>query len=182
MKPEKIQLLNEEECKKIKSFILNNEQKIKSLGPDIYPKTSDDSLTGRYSVYNYMYDLPGEIILPKFKKIFIEHGLMFPVSIQSWANTFRKNEGIDLHHHANQAEDFFCANLFIDGDENIGTNFIIDKKDINIKNKKGEIIFFKSLLDHYVKKNTSDSIRITMAFDIYSGIKIDNPTRFYILT
>ena len=178
---EKIQLLNEDECTKIKDFILNNEQKIKTLGPDIYPGTGEDSLTGRYSVYNYMYDLPGKIILPKFKKIFTENNLMFPISIQSWANTYRKNEGINIHHHAGNFEKFICANLFIDGEEDIGTNFIINNEDINIKSKKGEIIFFDSLLDHYAKKNTSNSIRITMAFDIYLGTEEKNLNRYYIL-
>ena len=87
-------LLNKEECEQIKNFILNNEERIKSLGPDIYAGTSDNSLTGRYSVYNFMYDLPGDIIIPKLKEIFIKDKLNFPISIQSWANIFRKNEGI----------------------------------------------------------------------------------------
>jgi hypothetical protein len=175
-----VNLLNEEECSKIKKFILDNEKKIKSLGPDIYLGTSEDSLTGRFSVYNYMYDLPGDIIIPKLKKVFIKDKLTFPINIQSWANIFRKNEGIKKHtHSSNSKDDFICANLFIYGDENIGTNFIINGKDINYKNNIGEIVFFPCSLEHYVKENEGDRMRITMAFDIHQNTITQNLKRFY---
>ena len=178
----KINLLNKEECEKIKTFILQNEKKIKSLGPDIYPGTSDDSLTGRYSVYNFMYDLPGDIIIPKLKKIFVEDKLNFPISIQSWANIFRKKEGIKKHAHSNnQKDNFICANLFIYGDENIGTTFILNEKQINYKNNVGEIIFFPCNLEHYVKENNGIDIRITMAFDIHLNIEMQDKKRYYII-
>jgi hypothetical protein len=173
-------LLNKEECEKVKTFILDNEQKIKSLGPDIYPGTSDDSLTGRYSVYNFMYDLPGDIIIPKLNKIFIEDKLNFPISIQSWSNIFRKNEGIKKHAHSTYPKDnFICANLFIYGDENIGTTFIINGKQINYKNNVGEIMFFPCNLEHYVNENKGEDIRITMAFDIHQNTISENKKRFY---
>jgi hypothetical protein len=173
-------LLNKEECEKIKTFILNNEERIKSLGPDIYEGTSDNSLTGRYSVYNFMYDLPGDIIIPKLKEIFIKDKLNFPINIQSWANIFRKNEGIKKHAHSNDPKDnFICANLFIYGDETIGTTFIINEKHINYKNNIGEIMFFPCNLEHYVNKNEGNDIRITMAFDIHLDSITNNTKRFY---
>jgi hypothetical protein len=129
-----------------------------------------------------MYDLPGSIILPKFKKLFKKNKFKFPISIQSWANTFRKNEGIAKHKHQFPNEKkFICANLFICGNENIGTNFIINDKDIKHKNSIGEIMFFTSDLEHYVEKNSDKNIRITMAFDIYLNTEMKDKKRFYIL-
>jgi hypothetical protein len=178
----KIVLLNKKECKIIENFILENEEKIKSLGPDIYEGTENDSLTGRFKVYNFMYDLPGKIIIPKLKNLFKLKKIKLPISIQSWANIFRKNEGIKKHKHSNDTDNrFICANLFISGDENIGTNFIVDNKDINYKNNVGEMMFFLSDLEHYVNKNTKNDVRITMAFDIYPNIEMQNTTRYYIL-
>jgi len=179
---QKIPLISKKECKEIKNFILTNEEKIKSLGPDIYPGTSENSLTGRYSIYNYMYDLPGLIILPKLKKLFKKNKYSFPISIQSWANTFRNNEGIEKHkHQLSNEKQFICANLFICGNEDIGTNFIINNKDVKHKNSIGEIMLFPSDLEHYVEKNYDKNIRITMAFDIYLNTKIEDKKRFYIL-
>lgn len=178
----RINLLNKEECEKIKNFILNNEEKIKSLGPDIYPGTSEDSLTGRYSVYNFMYDLPGDIIIPKLKEIFVKDKLNFPISIQSWANIFRKNEGIKKHAHSTDPKDsFICANLFIYGDENIGTTFTINEKQVNYKNNIGEIMFFPCNLEHCVKENNGTDIRVTMAFDIHQKSMAENKKRFFTL-
>ena len=178
----KINFLNKNEIKKIKKFIIDNEKRIKSLGPDEYAGTKEDSLTGRYKVYNYMYDLPGKIILPKFKELFKSHNMSFPISIQSWANMFRKNEGIAKHkHYSFKDQEFLCANLFICGDINIGTNFIINNKDIHYKNTVGEIMFFKSNLEHYVKNNKKNNIRITMSFDIYFNKEMEDLKRFYIL-
>jgi hypothetical protein len=178
----KINFLTKKECKIIKNFILENEEKIKSLGPDEYDLTENNSLTGRFKIYNFMYDLPGEIIIPKFKKLFKIKNINLPVSIQSWANTFRKNEGIKKHKHSDDLNNkFICANLFIYGNENIGTNYILNNKDINYKNNLGEIMFFDSNLEHYVNKNTENNVRITMAFDIYPNREIKDKKRFYIL-
>jgi len=164
----KKQILSIEECNEIKKFILENEEKIKTLGLDTYPKTSENSLTGRHEVYNYLYNLPGDILIPKLKKILIKNKIKFPIKIKCWANIFRKNEGIEQHKHNYENNfNFFCANLFIDGDEEIGTTFIIKDRPIKHKNKKGEIIFFSDKLEHYVDKNNSNNIRISMALDFY---------------
>jgi hypothetical protein len=179
---DKINFLNKKECEVIKDFILENEERIKSLGPDEYYGTSENSLTGRYNIYNFMYDMPGEIILPKLKNLFKLNNVQYPISIQSWANIFRKNENILMHRHTDNPNDnFICANLFIWGNENIGTNFIINGEDINHKNNMGEIMFFPNYLYHYVNKNMEDNIRITMAFDIHPNIEMQNKKRFYVI-
>ena len=64
--------LTGEESETISSFILETENYVKSIGPDNYMGTSDDSLTGRYWCYNYLHDMPGEILIPKIKDIFGE--------------------------------------------------------------------------------------------------------------
>ena len=46
--------LTEEECLLISNFVLENEREIKSLGPDYYDGTPDDSLTGRFYLFNYL--------------------------------------------------------------------------------------------------------------------------------
>ena len=61
--------LSSQECDIISQYIIDNENMVKSIGPDIYSKTSDDSLTGRYSVFNYLYYPPGKILIPKLKNI-----------------------------------------------------------------------------------------------------------------
>ena len=93
-----------------------------------------------------------------------------------------KKEGIKKHAHSNnQKDNFICANLFIYGDENIGTTFILNEKQINYKNNVGEIIFFPCNLEHYVKENNGIDIRITMAFDIHLNIEMQDKKRYYII-
>ena len=46
--------LSEDECSEISDFVLNNEDKIKSMGPDHYDGTRDNSLTGRFYLFNYL--------------------------------------------------------------------------------------------------------------------------------
>lgn len=163
--------LTEEESKLISDYILKTESDVKSLGEDIYPGTSDDSLTGRYTIHNYLNYFPGKILIPKLKSIFKE-GV-----IQCWANTFRKGEGIEPHEHG---EGFLSANVFLSGNPNIGT-FYGNKK---IKNEIGKLIVFSSETIHYVNPNPSDVIRVSMAFDIYpisamERTEFHNKFRFY---
>ena len=47
--------LTGEESETISSFIMETENYVKSIGPDNYIGTGDDSLTGRYWCYNYLY-------------------------------------------------------------------------------------------------------------------------------
>jgi len=59
-------ILTEDECNTIKTFILTNEDKVKSLGPDTYSGTSSDSLTGRFMCFNFLNtDEVGSVLLKK---------------------------------------------------------------------------------------------------------------------
>lgn len=164
-------ILNESECKFIVNYILENENKIKNLGPDIYGGTGEDSLTGRYPYFNYL-NVPeiNLIIVPKLKKIFSKLQLEYPIYIQCWANTYRYGDFIKPHKHSDCGS-FISANLFLQGDICPGTSYYFNNKVENekiIKNKLGEFISFKSDLLHSVKPYNGKDVRITMAFDIHS--------------
>jgi len=159
--------LSSQECDIISQYIIDNENMVKSIGPDIYPKTSDDSLTGRYSVFNYLYYPPGKILIPKLKNIFGD------CLVQCWANIFRIGEGIEEHFHStrpNNESKFLVANLFLSGPEDIGTTY----NGCNIKNKKGTLSIFMSDYWHSVPKNTTFQNRISMAFNIYQKFQFLN--------
>ena len=86
--------LSQIECDTIVREILSLEDAVKRLGPDIYVGTSEDSLTGRYTVFNYLnIHSINTIICPKLKEIF------GPCVVQCWANIFRQGEGIEEHRH-----------------------------------------------------------------------------------
>ena len=64
--------VSKEEGEKLSKYILEYESTIKSLGPDIYGGTSNDSLTGRFNVFNYLEHEPGEILNPKLKDLWFK--------------------------------------------------------------------------------------------------------------
>ena len=151
--------VSKEEGEKLSKYILEYESTIKSLGPDIYGGTSNDSLTGRFNVFNYLEHEPGEILNPKLKDMFGE------CLVQCWATTFRKGEGIEPHKHSNKFRSgMVCANLFLSGVNN-GTWY---EAEGDIINEIGTLVVFPNDYVHGVKPNTSDAIRISMAFDIYT--------------
>ena len=174
-------ILSSKECEIIKEYILSNEDRIKQLGPDMYSGTSENSLTGRYKYFNYLYtDEIGSILIPKLDKIFSEIGVKYPISVQCWANTFRKNEGISVHKHGPINESFLCANLFISGPTKPGTTYYIDNNFLDCENHPGEIHIFDSNLYHYVSENKTEEIRISLAFDILPELDDQDTTRHYI--
>ena len=166
--------ISESECKIISEFILSNENYVKSLGPDIYPATSKNSLTGRYSIYNYLHYFPGQILVPKLKLIIGE------CLVQCWSNIFRLGEGIKPHLHGHG---FISGNLFLSGPSE-GT--VYGSK--TLKNKKGSLVLFPSETIHSVHPNIVDEPRISMAFDIFKKMDFDvgkmfiqDPRRFYLI-
>ena len=185
-------ILNKEECNFIKEYILKNEEKVKSLGPDVFRGTADNSLSGRHTIFNWLNTDIGNILIPKIRIIIKELRLQYPIAVQCWANTFRKGEGIDKHNHSKEMN-FICSHLFICGDENIGTHYFVEeeKQYIKRKNIQGEINVFDSKLPHYVPNNPTDEIRISVAMDIYPSKDIglgqwddeflSDDKRFYII-
>ena len=116
-------IFSKDETYLISKFILENEDKIKSLGQSNYDLASKNSLTGTFRFFNFLNSEVGHLIKEKVFKFLEEQNILKPLYIQCWANTFRKNEGIGTHKHAFGLEEYFCANIFIDGDEDIGTTY-----------------------------------------------------------
>ena len=159
-------ILDVKELKSIRDYILKNENGVKQLGPDTYMGTSDNSLTGRHRWFNWLYhDTIGDILIPKIRNIFEKIDIEYPIGVQCWANTFRRGAGISKHHHGDWK--FLCSNLFIDGPEDVGTYYYVDKSWKKYISTPGELTIFNSQLKHYVPKNETDDIRISMAMDIY---------------
>jgi len=172
-------IFTKEECKTIQDYILKKETDIKNLGDSIYPGTSPDALTGRYHLYNFFNSHIAELLKFRILNFLKKQGLKKPCAIQCWANTFRKNEGIKKHNHGGEENNFKSANIFIAGDPNIGTHFIINNKNIKISNTLGEIVLFDCHMEHWVDPNPNDDIRISMALDIHEKLINIETTRYY---
>ena len=163
--------LTEEECLTISNFVLENEEKIKSLGPDRYGGTPDNSLTGRYYLFNYLNDPEiNSILKPKLQNLFDELDLVSEIYVQCWANTFRKGDYINPHSHARESEEFLSANIFLKGCVEPGTTYHTDTGLVDLKNTVGELVLFDSSTVHSVKEYQYDDIRVTLAMDIHYGV------------
>ena len=150
--------VNEEERKTLVDYIINNEERIKKLGPDLYGSTCDDSLTGRWQAFNFLSDpIVHEILAPKF------FSLVGESSISLWANIFRKGEYIRPHHHHNENKNMVSGNLFLSGPTDIGTCFACGKRE----SKYGQLVYFPATTIHWVDENPYDEMRISMAFDVH---------------
>ena len=169
--------LTQEECDTIVNKILSLEDAIKRLGPDIYGGTSEDSLTGRYSYFNFL-DVPeiNIILEPKLKK------LLGPCVVQCWANILRQGEGIDEHRHFGDIPTSYAerhgatGNIFLYGDPTTGTyyNFPeLSPLSVKYDNKVGELSLFTPTLFHGVPKNTTGDMRISMAIDVHKDLSED---------
>ena len=172
----RIQLLSREECQTISDLILENEEMVKSLGPDIYTGTAENSLTGRYYLFNYL-NIPeiNKILKPKLQKHFKGY-------IQCWANTIRKGEYIKSHSHSNNPrDDYLCANIFLSGNTKPGTKYYLDKPE-TVENNMGEMIVFHCHLVHEVQTYQDDEVRISMGMDILRDVADpDNLDRYHII-
>lgn len=178
----KEQIINEKECEIIKNYILEKEDMIKSLGPDNYAGTKPNSLTGRYNVFNYLYvDEIGSILVPKLEKIFDRLKLTRPISVQCWANTFRKDEGISVHKHGPNNVSFICMNLFICGPTKPGTTYYMDNKFVDYENIPGEIHVFGSNVYHYVSDNKTNDVRISLAMDVLERLDDKDKKRHFVM-
>ena len=159
-------LLTREESDIITKTIVSIEDEVKRKGVDMYKGTSDNSLTGRYHCFNFLSnEVIGSILKPKIRELFGG-----PVVVQCWANIFRKGEGIKEHSHLEGCSEvnnefFGSANIFLHGDPTIGTHY----EGVKSVNKIGEFVIFPVTMKHHVTPNPTDNIRVSMAFDFYTG-------------
>jgi len=169
--------LTQEECDTIVREILSLEDAVKRLGPDEYPGTSKDSLTGRYKYFNFL-NVPeiNTILEPKLKKLF------GPCVLQCWANILRQGEGIEFHRHAITDDPAYIerhavtGNIFVYGDPTTGTNYNFPEMGplhVKYDNKVGELSLFTPTLYHGVTKNITGDMRISMAIDVHKDLTED---------
>jgi hypothetical protein len=175
-------ILSVDEISIVKKYIIDSENYVKSLGPDNYGATSEDSLTGRYKYFNYLNSHIGIILKPKLINIFEQLNLKYPISVQCWSNIFRTGEGIQLHHHSDR--NYLSANIFISGNTKPGTTYHFEDPTnfgfFDIENSVGEICIFSSTLLHGVKPNTNSEIRISMALDIHENCDYSSVDSYYV--
>lgn len=168
--------ISEEECDIIADQVLEHQDEVKALGEDRYQGTlGDNSLTGRYYIYNWLENQTiRDIIYPKLKLLFGKRAYA-----QVWCNVYGKGEYIMEHSHGdpsrpNQTSEiktgWTCSTLFLRGPTDVGTWFARKK----LENVKGDLVCFNSNLAHFVPKNPYDELRITMAIDIH--YVRENPT------
>jgi hypothetical protein len=186
-------IFTKKEIQIIKNFILKEEENIKSLGKSGYKNSSSDALTGRYDIYNFLNSKIGPLLLNKIVPFLDSLNFFKPLSIQCWANTFRKGEGIPMHKHSNGLHYFYCANIFISGKNNIGTFYVKENESHYSRNKSvknivkkfnnipGEIFLFDCFCPHYVEPNPTNEVRISMAMDIYENTIFNNDDRFFVI-
>jgi hypothetical protein len=183
--------LTQEECDTIVNKILSLEDAVKRLGPDIYGGTSEDSLTGRYTYFNFL-NVPeiNTILEPKLKE------LLGPCVVQCWANILRPGEGINEHRHFEGVPENYAerhgatGNIFLYGDPTTGTYYNFPELGpfhVKYDNKVGELSLFTPTLFHGVPKNTTGDMRISMAIDVHhtcdevllNKLVSDRPNRYY---
>ena len=187
------QLLNRKEVDEIKRHVLATEDKVKRLGVSRYPGAGENALTGRFDIFNFFNSDIGPLLEKRIKPFLDKYNFFRPLSIQCWANTLRKDQGIKLHHHSNDWQQFYCANIFICGDQEIETYYVKDadpEHSRNLATKKvikkfksvpGEIALFDCNLPHYVKSNPREDVRISIAMDIYQNTIFNNTDRYYVI-
>lgn len=145
--------LSIQEAETIKNYIFDNEQRIKDLGPDVYPGTADDSLAGRWTIHNWLREkVVGSILIPKLNK------LLPPFHITMWANIFRRGEYIQPHDHGPCT---VSGNLYLGGPEGSETCYLKGP----ITNTVGTLVYFDPRTKHWVNPNKTDIPRVSMAFD-----------------
>ncbi|NET33071.1 MAG: hypothetical protein F6K19_13800 [Cyanothece sp. SIO1E1] len=167
----------EEWARAMKSHILEVEPEIRQLGPDVYPATAKDSLTGRWRYYNVFdygwaeleYAKP---IIHKLVDAFVALGQLTPAQnyhFQSWCNTFRQGEYIGWHCHCPESEyEYPCANIYHGGAHNTQTLYKFAHGHVKgFENIPGRLTLFSNTLPHHVPPYQGDDARVTQALDFF---------------
>lgn len=178
-------ILSNTECDVIVDIIIKNESNIKSLGEDIYEGTREDSITGRYHVFNCLnISKINKILEPKLIELFKELKLEYPIYVQCWANIYRKGDYIEYHSHTQNdilyRNNILSANIFLLGNTKPGTTYYFDHSPVDVENKVGEICLFSPTLFHSVRPYKKNDIRVTLGLDIFFGKIFEN--NFYFNT
>lgn len=95
--------------------------------------------------------------------------LEYPIVVQSWCNSYIKDQYVNWHNHYGFVGLSYSATIFIDGNPDIGfqiKNSITDEI-LTIKNKVGEIIIFGCEFYHRSLKNFGDTPRKVIGMTIH---------------
>jgi len=177
--------INNIDFNKIAEIVLSKEKSIIENYPsttkisiDGYTGLGDDSLTSRYSNFNVFAWNESEI--QKLKEKIYEHYILFlnsvkvpqsKVWIQCWANVLRKDQKINPHLHNVSPYCYLGGHVVVQCSDTSTLyinpiNQINDPETYESKNEVGKITFFQNSIPHYTTMHTSDSERITIAFDL----------------
>jgi len=164
----------------IKEFLLSKEKEIISnisYDYDGTTKLSSNSVTGRFSHYNFLNfknECPAiENLLKFFQKSYLEYIeseelLPRDTEIVCWFNALRKGEKVHEHNHG-AGNDVYLSGNFILEDHKTSTHYKCPyDRDvvISIPNLKGILTIFPSFVYHYSDVYEDDGIRHSIAFDI----------------
>jgi hypothetical protein len=175
---------------KIASIILSKEKEIIKSFPgnnDGYTGLGKNSLTARFEHFNVFSWEDPEILKLKEKtkekyKLFLQELKVNPskVWIQCWANVLRTGEEIKPHVHSTSSLSYLGGHISIQCD-NTSTVYI-NPVDINnpeifsSTNVVGKLTIFQNCIPHYTTIHQGSHERITIAFDLYTDIQVQNFT------
>ena len=162
----------------LKSFFLTKEKKLideYNFYSDGGTQLGKDSVTTRFIHYNLLnfpeVNFLKKIIKDKHDEFLktVNINIDKPVYIQCWYNVLRKGEQIKKHKHTSLSNEecFLSGNLCVNVDKT-STYYLppFFEKQIQIKNKNNQIVFFPSWLEHYTDDVNNSFERITIGFDI----------------
>lgn len=166
------------DVKSLAEFVLQKEQEI----IDEFPGTDDGqtglgegSLTARFKHFNALeWDHPGcrqlleEIrdFHTQYHNALVSGGEQPKLKVRCWANVLRKGQKIEKHRHAIHPFSYVSGHYCVQCDST-STVYVHEYADeVKIKNEPGQLTLFPTYLNHYTTEHTSDTPRITFAFDI----------------
>ena len=106
-------------------------------------------------------------VLEPHQTLIIPHALLGYEKNEFWFNAASKGQSTRMHNHNEQA--LVSGVFYLKAPNNSANIFFKSGKDeeLKIEPKTGKIVFFPSVLDHYVPENTSSETRISLAFNCY---------------
>jgi hypothetical protein len=106
-------------------------------------------------------------VLEPHQTLIIPHALLGYEKNEFWFNAASEGQSTRMHNHNEQA--LVSGVFYLKAPNNSANIFFKSGKDeeLKIEPKTGKIVFFPSVLDHYVPENTSSETRISLAFNCY---------------
>ena len=158
--------LTKDECSSIAERILAKETHVNNLKN--WRPSGYKGITRQYDVYNWLWDFQDDMGLDITTRLYNlpQLSMYQTLAIQCWSNILRTNENLAEHIHS-QDNIHYCANVFISGDENVGTWY--DGYG-TLRSEVGTLALFTSQHYHAVPINKTKEPRISVAFDIFHTI------------